>query len=257
MNKDLYLQTPYTEILKNIHGLEIPFDTSWKKISIAVSGGADSALLAWLICSLISKLSVPIEVHIISNIRNWKKKPWQQQNSINVYNYLVKNFKNIHFFRHENFVPPEIEWAAQGPTLIDEYGKIVSGDNIELRAFAEYICFCYNIDSYFNAVTKNPPGISGGMITRDIEPAAENIQLLAMEHMGKLASHPFRFTSKDWIIKKYNELNLKELLDLTRSCEGEFDGLDHTNYAPGETIPQCGKCFWCQERNWAIEQASK
>ena len=36
----------------NIDGVEIPFDRSWKNIGIALSGGADSALLAYILCEL-------------------------------------------------------------------------------------------------------------------------------------------------------------------------------------------------------------
>jgi len=61
-------------------------------------------------------------------------------------------------------------------------------------------------------------------------------------------------TTKDWIIKKYDEENILDLLNITRSCEGEFEDLDYTTYTPGQTVPICGECFWCKEREWAIEQ---
>ena len=76
-----------------------------------------------------------------------------------------------------------------------------------------------------------------------------------MKHMGIDICHPFVYTTKDWIIKQYYENNIEDLLDITRSCEGEFDGLDYTSYTPGQDIPICGECFWCKEREWAIEQA--
>ena len=39
----------------NIDGVKIPFDQEWSNVAISVSGGADSALLSHLVCSLASK----------------------------------------------------------------------------------------------------------------------------------------------------------------------------------------------------------
>lgn len=253
--QDLYALTNYSNIVKDSHGVYLPFDFSWTKVSIAVSGGADSAMLAYLICKLITKNNLNIELHIISNIRTWKSKPWHEYHSDQVYGFLTSEFKNITFVRHKNFVPPELEWADQGPTLVDEYGKSVSGDNIELRAFSEYVCFKNNIDAYFNAVTKNPDNLKNGVPNRYLEPSKENIHMLIMQHMGKLAAHPFRYTTKDQIIKLYRQLDLLNLLEITRSCEGEFAGLNHTTYSPGQYVPICNNCFWCKERAWAIEES--
>jgi len=251
----VYQESEYADILSEIDGVYFPIDKKWSKISLAISGGADSALMSYLILDIISKMNLDIEIHVISNIRCWKTKPWQKENSINVYNYLKNKFKNLSFVRHENFVPPEMEWGDKGPTMIDEYGKTVSGDNIELRAFAEYVCFNHKIDAYFNAVTKNPPNIKNGMPTRDIEFNKSKFYLSIMNHMGVIACHPFRFIEKSWILKKYIDLNLSDLLVLTRSCEGEIDNINYKNYRTGQYVPICGECFWCKERAWATEHA--
>jgi hypothetical protein len=147
--EEIYKETEYSDIVYNINGVPIPLDSKWTNIGIAVSGGADSALLCYILCKLVTDNNLNIEVHIISNIRGWKNKPWQRQNSLDVYNYICQEFPNITFKRHENFVPPEFEWGDKGPTLVDEYGKNVSGDNIELRAFAEYIGHSEQLDAYY------------------------------------------------------------------------------------------------------------
>lgn len=232
--------------------MNIPFDPKWRNIAISQSGGADSALLTYLLCSMITGDTT---VHIINNIRCWKTRPWQGPVALSVHRWFVKRFPNIHFERHVNFVPPELEWGDKGRTIVDEYGKLVSGDTLELRAFAEYVCFNYNVEAYYNAVTRNPRNVDfKGMPTRDIEPTEDNKHLEQMVHMGVLACHPFRFTEKSWIVSKYKELGIMELFDLTRSCEGEFEELNYKNYTPGQYVPVCGKCFWCLEREWAIER---
>lgn len=238
--------------LHNIDGVQIPVDKYWKTIAISLSGGADSALLAYLLCNLLPNNCT---VHIISHTRMWKTRPWQSADSLNVCNWLSAKFSNIQFERHTNFIAPDLEYGNIGPNLTDEYGKQVSGDNIQIRAYGEYICKSYNIDAYYNAVTRNPRlALFNGMRERDIEPTDNNKHLELMIHMGTLVSHPFRFVDKSWVIKQYKRLEIEDLLTITRSCEGEFKGLDYTTYKPGQFVPVCNECFWCKEREWAIEQ---
>jgi hypothetical protein len=188
----------------------------------------------------------------------WKTRPWQSYDSLNVYTWFLKRFPNVKFARHANFIAPDIEYGNIGPTLTDEYGKQVSGDNIQQRSFAEYVCFNESIDAYYNGVTRNPRLLMfNGMRERDIEPTDENKHLERMTHMGVEVLHPFRFIDKSEIVKKYKELNLMDLFEITRSCEGEFDGIDYTTYTPGQYVPVCGKCFWCKEREWAINENNK
>lgn len=237
----------------DIDTVKIPYDKNWKNIAVSISGGADSALLAFLVCSLAKEENTT--VHIINHVRCWKTKPWQQFDAEHVYQWLFQRFHHIEFQRHTNFIAPELEYANIGPNLIDEYGKNVSGDNIQQRAYAEYICKKYNIDAYYNGVTRNPRLANfNGMIERDIEPTEENKHLSVTKHLDVWALHPFRFVSKDWIVKQYKEHNIMDLFNITRSCEGTFKNLDYTNYINGQEVQICGECFWCNERAWAIEQ---
>lgn len=235
-----------------MNSIYIPFDEAWTKVSISLSGGADSALLAYLLCKKITTQ----ELHIINHIRCWKTKPWQEHDAENVIDWIKKTFPNIKIFVHKNFIPPELEWGDKGPNITDEYGQLVSGDILELRSFAEYICTKNKIDSYYNAVTRNPRNVDfKGMEKRDIEPTKDNKHLLLMKHMGATVVHPFRFTEKKDIIQAYKDLEITDLLKITRSCEGVFDKLDFRSYNKGDTVPECGECFWCKERQWALDNA--
>ena len=40
--------------------IQIPFDPNWKNVAIAVSGGADSALLAYMVCQKIQEQDLKI-----------------------------------------------------------------------------------------------------------------------------------------------------------------------------------------------------
>jgi hypothetical protein len=252
----LYQNSEFCSILNNINELTYPFDNNWDKIAISISGGSDSALLTYILCNHIIETKLSTEVHLIHNIRCWKNRPWQKHVADNVINYLTNKFSSIKFITHYNFVPPDFEHGNKGKTIVDEYGKLVSGDTIELRAFAEYTCFNYNIPAYFNAVTKNPDiELSGEMTARNIVPDSETFRLMIMKHLDVIACHPFRFIDKSWIMSTYKLLELNELLALTRSCEGDFVNITYKNYTPGQYVPLCHNCFWCKERAWGIEKS--
>jgi hypothetical protein len=228
------------------------FNKDWTSVAVSTSGGADSALLAYLVCQQAQECNAT--VHIISHIRCWKNKPWQKENADTIYNWLCQHFTKVKFVRHINFIAPELEYGNIGPNLVDEYGKHVSGDNIQQRSYAEYICHTYNIDAYYNGVTRNPRDSSvSGMVERNIEPDNNNRHLELMQHMGRWAVHPFRFVDKAVIVKTYHKLHLMELFNLTRSCEGEVAGIDYKTYKSGQYVPVCHTCFWCKERAWALK----
>ena len=240
----------------NIDGVNIPFNPEWESIAISLSGGADSALLAYILCDIAEKEKRDLTIHVISHTRMWKTRPWQQVDSLRVYQWLYEEFHTPTWYRHVNFIAPELEYGNIGPTLIDEYGKNVSGDNIQQRAYAEFICHKHSVDAYYNAVTRNPQAVGfSGMSERDIESNENNQHLRLMQHMDRWAVHPFRFVQIDWVIRQYIKYDIaKNLLLLTRSCEGEFEGIDYKSYVSDQYVPICGECFWCKEREWAIEQ---
>jgi hypothetical protein len=146
--------------------------------------------------------------------------------------------------------------------MYDEYGKFKSGNQIELRAHAEFICYTHKLDAWYCGVTKNPKDINGGLLDREFDINNFNFKSFVRLHMDTLACHPFTHLEKDWIIGRYKELKIKELLNITRSCEGDnidypeiFNGLDYKTYVTGIKVPECGKCFWCKEREWGIQNA--
>lgn len=224
--------------------MELYLNPNWKRIGISLSGGADSALLAYLICS-----RTDAEIHFTHQIRMWKTRPWQTHVFHTVANWFANHFDNA-FYLHENLVPPEME-EPNTTYITDEYGKLKPGNRIILRSHNEYIANRECLDALYGAVNRNPDikfeGAPEERYEGHIEPH--------FVHDGVDIVHPFVYTKKDWIIKQYYELGITDLLELTRSCEGEFENINYKTYTPGQYVPVCGECFWCKEREWAIEQA--
>lgn len=237
-----------------LNDVETFLDPEWKRIGISISGGADSALLSFLICS-----NTDADIHFTNQIRCWKSRPWQEYVADQVIDWFKARFKN-RFFIHKNLIPPELEWGNKGPTIVDEYGKLKSGNQIILRSFNEYIINKHKLDAVYAAVNLNPDfKIEGSLEDRN-----EGHIPSYFKHNNTAICHPFIKIKKDWIIKQYYNYNILDLLEITRSCEGDkfdypevFKDLDYTNYQPGQFVPTCGKCFWCKEREWAIEQATR
>lgn len=229
-----------------IDGVNIPLEKSWKRIGVSLSGGADSALLAYILMK-----NTNAEFFLTTQIRMWKTRPWQRYVAKEVVSWFREKFPNR--IEHlENFVPPEME-EPNTTYITDEYGKSKPGNRIILRAYNEYVAHTYKLDAWYAGVNLNPNEQFNGA-PQDRNNSVIPVQL---EHMGISIVHPFVNVQKDWIIRQYITNEIGELLEITRSCEGEFENLTYINYKPYQCIPVCGECFWCKEREWGIANALK
>lgn len=230
----------------NIDGVEIPLNKDWQRIGISLSGGADSALLAYFIME-----NTSADIYFTTQIRMWKTKPWQEYVARDVVHWFRRRYQNR--IEHlTNFVPPEME-EPNTTYITDEYGKLKPGNRIILRAHNEYVVHKYKLNAWYAGVNLNPQESLEGA------PVDRNTAIISpvLIHMGIPVHHPFVNVQKDWIVRRYIENNINDLFNITRSCEGEFKNLNYTNYTPYQTVPTCGTCFWCLEREWGIKHAFK
>jgi hypothetical protein len=260
-SNSIYNAIPETSGIKlyRINGLDIPFDPSWKKIGINLSGGADSSCLLTLLSKIIIENNIDCEIHVISYIRCWITRPWQGPIALDVYNKFVEDYPTIKFFRHTSYIPPELEWGAIGPITTGKGGEPKSGDQISVGSFNKYITYKEKFDSIFNATSANPKGSNWEHSMRNREkPASEGtLDDLILVQNDRYVCHPFRFVEKDWIVAQYFKFNKLDLYKLTRSCEGEFEGINYKTYRTGQYVPLCGKCWWCKERFWAENKVNE
>ncbi len=97
----------------------IPLEQEWKRIGISLSGGADSALLAYLILS-----NTNADIYFTTQIRMWKTRPWQRWIAKDVVGWFREKFNNR--IEHiEGFIPPEMEEPTEY-LIKDEYGSMKS-----------------------------------------------------------------------------------------------------------------------------------
>lgn len=259
----LYNILPDNIKLHRVNCLDIPFDHQWKIIGVNLSGGADSALLTFLLCKIIEENKLETKIDIITYNRCWSSRPWQGFVSMQVFEKLKSMFPKIIHERHTAFIPPELEHGVIGNIINNR-----SGDQIIVGSFNTYISWQKKFNAVFNATSKNYDNSrSDRMLNRDKD--AKNGILADLwykkDNSTEIFCYPFKFVKKDWIIANYYLHNILDLLSLTRSCEGDInmhDSIKHycndfTKYIPGMYIPECRECWWCKEREWAYSRVDK
>jgi len=222
------------DTIKIEHGDDI------KNIGIKLSGGADSAMVTYLLCKYITdeqhyeKTLVPFTtIHGNKPTNLWyalKVKWWMQENFPKVKWY------EEHFTNHANGT---------------NYGDKVNELSDEL--FEKKI-----IDFKYSGVTANPPrevhvkfkgvgdptsgippggGLNGGLPFDRDKVEGQKIDTSS----GKI----FANIDKQGIAELYQQYDLIDtLFPLTRTCEAKWNNT--------EKIPHCGECVWCEERLWGF-----
>ena len=250
-------------------GLRIPFNNSWKKIAVNLSGGADSACLTYLLCKHIEQNNLDCTVDAVSLLRCWNTRPWQREIGQNVFDKLKQMFPDIINLRHVTFCPPELEHGAIGhsiETTLDN--KPQSGEEIIKQSYNKYCAYTYKLEAVYHAVTANPPSVGEDIRIpeRDFDKKNLNVndvfKYWNAEEQRFWQIKPFRFIQKDYIYKQYADNNVLDLYNTTSSCEGDLKIYNSVKqrypsidaYTPGDKYKPCGECWWCQERAWAEQQ---
>jgi len=260
----------------NLHVIDneyFAFKSTWKNIGVNLSGGADSACGTALLCKLITELGCDTKITVITHNRCWNTRPWQQPVSLDVYDKLVDMFPNIIIRRIENFIPPELEHGVIGD--IEQLGE--PADSTCVRSFNRYAKHTYDLDITYGFTTSNPQDENfshpSALDKRNWTKEKLRSQLFCPQVNAENMT-PFTLLDKTFIVKQYYNNNWTELLDITRSCEQEYQSTTSwrkdfpslVTYTHGTTpLVTCidlvtdlsQGCFWCAERDWALKNVDK
>jgi hypothetical protein len=204
-------------------------------IGVAVSGGADSALLLYI---LMKNITAPISIVSCGNGLTNNQEP---VNALKITNEVMKltGKKNIYFTTHwaEN---KQLNSTFQKELLVDTlkldvlyFGFTRSPPNGEIVGFdTQNVAAAGDVDS---GKTHQTYWSKGEEITSIFGPKAEGFKLPVA------VASPFININKKEIAKLYKFLDIGYLYSMTRSCES-LTVLD----------AHCGECWWCKERVWAF-----
>jgi len=209
-------------IFEDFDLIKLPVDPAWKVIGIQMSGGLDSTLLAYLYAFTIKKHNLNVKLKRITF--NFENKP----NTFVLARQIEENIKGI--LNHDSWIDPyEKNYVHKSQH---------STKSVIVELYENGI-----VDHFAHGRTKNPPltEVSDENTSRVLErddPVPEGYSEI---------SEPFYNITKDVLVTIYYNLGLLPLMHMTQSCDVDM---------PASQIP-CNECWWCKERQWAIDKVLK
>lgn len=228
-----------------------------ENVILRLSGGADSAILMWLICNEWKRQKKPLNLYTITVVH--EQRNWQSYHAQQVFDFVSEQFPDVNHLEFKSELCTDPGGTSSQPDrwdnrYVEKQAKLIH-ETIEKVAADVQI---------FNGVTSNPPKEIGEKLWgwsetfKDIWECREKHRDWENRHNQKLIDHgkmnginqwhcnPFGQSHKQHVIRIYHRHNLIDtLLPLTRSCEG-------WDYITDGFTKECGQCWWCKEREWAL-----
>lgn len=244
-----------------VNGLPIYFNKNDNVISIDLSAGADSTMLFYILASMITTLNVSPKIVIITMIRFWETKSSIEDNVTIILDYFKEKFPNLDIIRERCFVAPSLESTPMKNVVFDPNNKsvfqphIIEGADAAVYAidnFNQYIRQKYKIKRSYGGITTNPDEVAGPEFRKRRVLSNNDLQMYTLDWPRQ---DPFIYVQKNWVMAQYENFGIQDLRDMTRSCSTPDIELDNVygknNWNVIGSRYVCGKCFFCNERNWA------
>ena len=214
--------------------MEFTIPAPHTKICINISGGADSAILLYMLIRYCEKYIPEAEIHVITSanpIKGWKNAKWSTT--------VIDRILQIFYYT----------------TLIKSHYTFYSDDQrrSELNDTEKMIKERTGITFTIHGTTQNPPlevCEEFGLPQFKGRDAGHGRTTMSNGFYIHARYMPFMNVDKRMIAHLFIHFNmLEKLFPFTRSCEwhnsNTFNSAD-----PGDK--HCGECWWCKEREWAF-----
>ena len=196
-----------------------------KTVAISMSGGADSTLLCYMLANTIQehKLNIQIQPYNGFDI----SVPGDSAGLPKIIKYIQNKFPNV-----------KLNWPISCVYDTQEQDT----KNTYIRFLIETLSIYNVVHEIIQAVCLGPPKEIQKSFLGDQYLRRPGYQL--WEEVSQPKNYaPFVGIDKRFIIQCYVDLGIEDLLEITSSC----------TRAKGN----CGECWWCQERKWAIDEVKK
>lgn len=202
--------------------IEINLPDNIKNIGMKISGGADSAIIIYILSKYVSEERPAMKIIPITTVHT--KKAYQEIFAKQVIEFCKTEFGDIYGTHQVNWCEGEEDYVTKQVELTT---KLYS-DNI--------------IDGLFTGITKNPPE-EARQDFRGFPPSDRDVGIQPQNKKGTNRTSPLINIDKKGVRELYDYFGvLDKLFPLTRSCEH-----DATNFEK-----HCGKCWFCDERLWGF-----
>jgi len=210
-----------------------------KHIGIKLSGGADSAIVAYMLFKTIQECKYNTKVTLLTTVH--EQKAYQKVYSDKVLMWLINEFPNVTIGEHLTNTCPAVKVGNKWTST--EYHN--RQDNLLDEAYM------LGIERHYNGITANPPKevyeqffskegpvLNGGTPERDVpnQPQCNN-------NPNQPSYRPLINTNKKGVAELYKQYGLEDtLFNQTRSCEAWTNNFDE----------HCNDCWFCKEREWGF-----
>lgn len=219
---------------------ELPDD--YTDVGIRISGGLDSAILLYILCTYITETQRDIKVFPMTS-NDWKK-PYQVEFATRVLNWTKERFPNIYFHDHNT------HQIAHGDDYIE--GQLAHKISALRGFYAEHD---RKINIVLHGQNLAPPlEVQQTFIhpygdpLNGPNPNDNRNELQDPWVMEKLLYRPLINLNKQGIAEIYEHYDLMDtLFNVTRSCE--CANPEKTNNFTSHCQTDC---WWCHERKWGF-----
>jgi len=221
--------------------IEFELPSACKQIAVNCSGGADSAILLYMVADYIKTNNMVDTKLSVLTCSNDRKHRWNGRKAADVVNYIIDrldwNQFDIHYVYYRDL---------QAETYFHEVETKLFEDNR-----TDMIVSGITANPTCEAVIKNRKGMYIDLATSGLpERSVPNQPVMTSNKFSGQFYTPFVNVDKRFVAAMYTHYNVADMVDLTRSCEAIPEPGTKYN-ATFENSP-CGNCWWCLERKWAF-----
>lgn len=192
------------------------FPREVKNIGLNLSGGADSALILFLLVEMIKERNQ-------SDVRIFPFHGIESEFSADI---CVKIIQHINEITNTKFIEPLYLYDYPKPLTVSK----LEAFNLALKDFMAINNTFYTIRGLSQGMDDlERPKLPGDQV-------GKNLMDLSLKYPHTL---PWATVNKKFIAEQYKKFNLQHLSTITNSC------------IASATSP-CRKCWWCKERYWAF-----
>ena len=217
-----------TMIIKNSQqDIHLEEDESTTTLGFKVSGGADSAIIGYMLCKYVTEERPDIKIIPITTVLEGK--PYQLIYAKRVVEFLKNEFGDIFLEHQTNHASDKKYYISSQETLVNETRASASGAK-----------------NIYSGITSNPPKEVYKQWLPHTGPSDDrNGKTFPTKTNGNRV--PLANIDKKGVAELYNTLGVMDtLFPITRSCEAWAKDEEY------HIEKHCEDCWWCRERYWGF-----